>query len=380
MAKFLQLAPLLLAALALGGCGGSEQSSQQPPPPAVEVAEVTTGPATLWGDFTGRVAAPESVELRPRVSGYIDKVAFKEGELVLRGDLLFEIDPRPYRARERAAAAQLTQAQSELTLAESQATRAEQLLASRAISREEFDRRKSEQASARAAVSAAAAELESARLDLEYTKVIAPISGRVGRAQVTRGNLASANQTLLTTLVSVDPMYVYFESDQQTYTGNRDFFSPQRQPLVRIGLAGEQGFPHLGNLDFIDNRLNSSTGTIQFRAQVPNPGGVLKPGQFARVQMPTEQLGEAVLINRKAVLTDQDRRFVYVLSEKNTVERRPVEIGPTQEELVLIRSGLDAGEMVVVNGLQKIFFAGMTVTPKRVAMGNDTNSRDVARR
>ena len=379
MAKKLSLAPLLLAALAMAGCNDSDQKGQQPPPPAVEVAEVTTGPTTLWGDFTGRVAAPESVELRPRVSGYIDKVAFTEGELVLRGDLLFKIDPRPYRARERAAAALLDRARSEQKLARSQSKRAEQLLATRAISREEYDRRKAEQASAEAAVSAAQAELESARLDLEYTRITAPISGRVSRAFVTRGNLASADQTLLTTLVSVDPMYVYFESDQQTFTASRELMNSQQQP-VRVGLAGEEGFPHRGELDFIDNRLNGDTGTMQLRAVLANSSGTLKPGQFARVQMPMEQFGEAVLINRKAVLTDQDRRYVYVVNEKNQVERRDVEVGPEQDALVLIRSGLQSGDKVVVNGLQKIYFPGMTVTPQLVAMSSADPSRDIAQR
>ena len=379
MAKKLSLALLSIAALAMAGCNDNDQKGQQPPPPAVEVAEVTTDQTTLWGDFTGRVAAPESVELRPRVSGYIDRVAFEEGELVLRGDLLFEIDPRPYRARERAAAAQLKRARSELALAESQATRAEQLLASRAISREEFDRRKSELASAEAAVSAAQAELQSARLDLEYTRITAPISGRVSRAFVTRGNLASADQTLLTTLVSVDPMYVYFESDQQTFSASRELMNSQQQP-VRVGLAGEEGFPHRGELDFIDNRLNGDTGTMQLRAVLANPGGTLKPGQFARVQMPMEQFDEAVLINRKAVLTDQNRRYVYVVNGKNQVERRDIEVGPEQDALVLIRSGLQSGDKVVVNGLQKIYYPGMTVTPQLVAMGSADPSRDIAQR
>lgn len=379
MAKFFHLAPLLFAALVLGGCDASDQSGQQPPPPAVDVAEVTSGPATLWGDFTGRVAAPESVELRPRVSGYINTVAFDEGELVQRGDLLFEIDPRPYRAREGAAVAQLKRARSELVLAKSQSNRAEQLLSSRAISQEEYDRRKSELASAEAAVSAAQAELESAQLDLEYTRVTAPITGRVGRAFVTRGNLASADQTLLTTLVSVDPMYVYFESDQQSFTASDELVHAQKQP-VRVGLAGEQNFPHRGELDFIDNRLNSDTGTMQLRAVLANADGSLKPGQFARVQMPTEQLAEAVLINRKAVLTDQDRRFVYVVNEKNLVERRDVTVGPEQDALVLIRSGLAPGDLVVVNGLQKIYFPGMPVQPQVVAMRSPDPTRSVAQR
>lgn len=364
----------------LAGCNSGEQQGQQTPPPAVEVAEVLVEPAVIWGDFTGRVAAPESVELRPRVSGYIDNVAFAEGELVKRGDLLFQIDPRPYRARENAAEAQLARARSDLELAQSQAKRAQQLLSSRAISREEFDRRHASETSAQAAVKAAAADLENARLELAYTRVTAPISGRVSRAFITRGNLATANQTLLTTLVSVDPMHVYFESSQEIYAGNRGLISGENSTTVRIGLAGKQDFPYRGTLDFIDNRLNSHTGTVQFRAEVPNPDGSFRPGQFARVQMPTEEIATAVLINRKAVLTDQDRRYVYVVNEKNQVERREVAVGPQQGELVLIRSGLQAGDHLVVNGLQKIYFPGMPVQPELVAMRKADPARQIAGR
>ncbi|WP_105101763.1 efflux RND transporter periplasmic adaptor subunit [Microbulbifer pacificus] len=369
-----------LATLILAGCNAGDTEGQRPPPTPVEVVEVSTAPATLWGDFTGRVAAPETVELRARVSGYIDKVAFTEGELVKRGDLLFEIDPRPYRARERAAQAELARAQSQLALSESRAQRARQLLTSRAISREEHDQRQAALDSDRAAVSAAQAALESARLDLQFTQVKSPIDGRVGRAEITRGNLASADQTLLTTLVSVDPMYVYFESDQNSFAGNRAFFTPEQRPQVLVGLAGEDGFPHTGKLDFIDNRLNSHTGTIQFRAVVDNPLGHLKPGQFARVQMPTAQLDNALLLSRKAVLTDQDRRYVYVVNAQNITERRDVETGPQQGERVLIRKGLEPGEQVVVNGLQKILFPGMPVLPQPAQKRIEESSPQLAGR
>lgn len=356
------------ATLVVSGCSGGEQRGQQPAPPAVEVAEVLTEPTTLWDDFTGRIAAPETVELRSRVSGYIDSVNFTEGELVQRGDVLFTIDARPYRARVRAAEADLARARSQLVLARSQAERAEQLLDSNAISRDEFDRRKAARDSAEAAVSAAKAALESAQLDLQYTRVEAPISGRAGRAMVTRGNLAGADQTLLTSLVSIDPMYVYFEGDQQTLVRSRTFLAKEQQPEVRIGLSGEADYPHTGRLDFVDNRLNSHTGTIQFRAVLENPDGALKPGQFARVKMPTEQLSQALLVDRKAVLTDQDRRYVYVVDGENRVVRRDVDAGTQQGQLVVIRRGLRAGEKVVVNGLQKIFFAGMQVQPQLVQM------------
>ncbi|KAF0807766.1 secretion protein HlyD [Alcanivorax xiamenensis] len=363
------LALLLMVAVGLAGCDArGEQEQAQMPPPAVKVAKVLDDPVTLWDDFTGRVAAPETVDLRPRVSGYIDKVSFEEGELVEQGDVLFVIDQRPYRARERAAAADLAQARSQYQLARSEASRAERLGGSRAISREEYDRRASAMVSARAAMNAAEAALETARLDLEYTEVRSPITGRAGRAMVTRGNLANADQTLLTTLVSVDPVYVYFESDSDSYLRGRELLGSGEDTEVRIGLSGENGYPHRGKVDFIDNRLNAGTGTLQFRAVVPNPDGYFKPGQFARVELPAERLDTALLIDSKALLTDQDRRYVYVVDDENKASRRNVDAGRTVDGLVVIRDGLKPGERVIVNGVQKVFMSGMPVAPTLVEM------------
>lgn len=383
MTRTLNHVLLGLTTLALAGCGVGEADDGTPPPPAVEVAEVLAEPATLWGDFTGRVAAPETVELRPRVSGYIDEVSFIEGELVEQGDVLFTIDQRPYRARVRAADAALARARSQLELTETEAERARQLLENRAGSREEFEQRAAARDTAFAEVSAAEAALESAQLDLQYTEVKAPISGRVGRAFVTRGNLAGADQTLLTTVVSVDPMHVYFDGDQRTFADSRGLLTPgerlQGERLqVRVGLAGEDGYPHVGELDFIDNRLNGDTGTIQLRAVVRNPDDIFRAGQFARVEMPVEQLDRALLVHRRAVLTDQDRRYVYVVNGEDRAERREVEPGPQLDELVLIESGLKPGERVVVNGLQKIFASGTPVRPEPVAMRAPAPARQLA--
>src|SRR5690606_30353393 len=207
----------------------------------------------------------------------------------------------------------------------------------------------------------------SAQLDLEYTQIKAPVSGRIGRAEVTRGNLATIDATLLATLVSVDPLYVYFESDQQTAQDN-----PHGQAVpVRIGLSGQQDFPYRGQLDFVDNQYNARTGTLQYRAQVANPDGKLRPGQFARVEMPVANASAALLVDQKAVLTDQDRRYLYVLGYDNKVERRTVETGRRVGKLLVITAGLSEGERVVVNGLQKIAFPGMEVLPQRVAMRPD---------
>lgn len=360
-----------IATALISGCNAQGDEVAAAPLPAVEVARVQEESALLWDSFTGRVAAPETVELRPRVTGYIERVTFAEGELVQRGDVLFEIDPRPYQAREQAAQAELERAQSQLKLATSEAVRARQLLDGKAISREQHEQRDAARAAAEAAVRAAEAELSSARLDLQYTRIESPITGRVGRALVTRGNLAGANDTLLTTLVSVDPMYVYFESDQQTLLQSGDLMHAEHRPQVRIGLAGEEGHPHLGRLDFVDNRLNSQSGTIQFRAVVDNPEGLFRAGQFARVEMPVERVEAALLVDRKAVLTDQDRRFVYVVDAGDRAERRNVEPGPELDGRVVIRNGLSAGERVIVNGLQRVPGSGTAVRPELIGGATD---------
>ncbi|MEH6389075.1 MULTISPECIES: efflux RND transporter periplasmic adaptor subunit [Pseudomonas] len=363
-ARVALLGALLLVALAGCDAQGQAQDNATPPPPEVEVAEVKAEQVTVWGAFSGRVEAPQTVELRPRVSGYIDQVNFEEGELVTEGDVLFVIDPRPYEAREQLAQAELARMRSQLTLASSEAARSAQLWERRAISREEFEQRNAAKTMAQATVNAAAAALESAQLDLEYTQVKAPVSGRIGRAEVTRGNLASADSTLLSTLVSVDPLYVYFESDQHTVQDN-----PFGESVpVRVGLAGGQDFPYTGQLDFIDNHYNSRTGTLQYRARVANPNGALRPGQFARVEMPVAAADAALLVDQKAVLTDQDRRYVYLLDADNRTERRIVETGRRVDGLLVITAGLSAGDRVVVNGLQKIAAPGTQVVPQLVDM------------
>ncbi|UDL05102.1 efflux RND transporter periplasmic adaptor subunit [Marinobacter sp. CA1] len=366
----------LVLAIFLSGCEAqSEEAMAMPPPPEVDVAQVLAEPVTLWQSFTGRVAATDAVMLRPRVSGYIQQVAFDEGALVEAGDLLFQIDPRPYQARVQAAQAELAQANSQLALARSEAGRARSLLKSRAISQEEYDQRDAALMGAQASVAAARAALTSAELNLEYTRVTAPVSGRAGRALVTRGNLANADQTELTTVVSVDPMYVYFEADEQTAAASQALLAAGGPQTVKIQLGNDSDQPLSGELNFIDNQLNASTGTLQYRAVLANPGERLKPGQFARVEMPVAQLDQALMVNRKAVLTDQDRRFVYVINDQNQATPRHVTVGRQVDDLMVIRDGLASGDRVIVNGVQKVFYPGMEVSPQQVAMretGDDT--------
>ncbi len=374
--KRLTYAGLLLGLVSavITGCSAHGDDPVVPPPPKVEVASVLEQDITLWDAFTGRLVAPQTVELRPRVNGYIDSVNFEEGALVQKGDTLFVIDQRPYRARANAAKAERQQRQSELTLARSEAERAKQLLERQAISKEEFDQRQARLQSAQAALSAADAALESAMLELEYTQVKAPVSGRVGLAHITEGNLAGANETLLTTIVSIDPMYVYFESDEETARGVLQGLHSHGFQTVQVGLAGEPGHPHRGQIDFVDNHMDTQTGTLRIRARLSNPDGQLKPGQFARVLMPIQHLSGALLVDQKAVLTDQDRRFVYVVTEDNRTDRRQVVPGRRSGGLLVIEEGLRAGERIVINGLQKVQASGVEITPEVVAMDRETDA------
>ncbi len=363
-----------LIAVAISACSSeAAPNAGMPPPPEVSVATVLTKPVHQWDSFTGRVSAVETVELRPRVSGYVQRVAFTEGQEVKKGDLLFEIDPRPYRAALDQAQAALASARSEARLAQAQDARAQALIEAKAISREEFETRKAATAQGDAGVRAAEAAVAAARLNLQFTQVRAPIDGRIGRAMVTEGNLAQADATLLTTLVSQDPMYVYFESDEQTYLRYGDLARKgererSRNP-VRVGLADEQGYPHEGTVDFVDNQVDPATGTIRARAVLPNPDRVFTPGLFARVQVEGSGEFKAMLVDDKAVLTDQDRKYVYVLGPKNTAVRKDVALGGMIDGLRVVQSGLAASDKVIVHGVQKVFMPGMPVAPKTIAMG-----------
>ncbi|HEX5662334.1 efflux RND transporter periplasmic adaptor subunit [Lysobacter sp. M15] len=365
------LALSILAAVLIAACS-SEAAPAAPPPPEVSVAAIAAEPVRQWDAFTGRVSAVETVELRPRVSGYVQRVAYEEGQEVKKGDLLFVIDPRPYRAALDQAQAQLERARAEARLAQTQDKRAQSLVEAKAISREEFETRRSATAQGNAAVRAAEAAVAAARLDLQFTEVRAPIDGRAGRAAVTEGNLAQADATLLTTLVSQDPVFVYFETDEQTYLRYQDLArkgerNGSRNP-VRVGLANETGYPHAGTLDFVDNQVDPATGTIRARAVLRNPDRAFTPGLFARVELEGSGEFRALMVDEKAVLTDQDRKYVYIVGAGNKAERRDVVLGASIDGLRVVQSGLKPGDKVVVGGVQKVFFPGMPVTPKQVAM------------
>jgi membrane fusion protein, multidrug efflux system len=359
----------------LAGCDTAADSQAGPPPvPEVSTAEVVVREVQHWDEFTGRIEAVESVELRPRVSGQIDSVNFAEGSEVEKGAVLFTIDPRSYRAALEQARAELARAENQAELARAELVRAGQLAEARAISTEEHDQRRATLSQAEANVRAARAAVEVAELDLAFTEVRAPISGRAGRALLTAGNLAQADATVLTTIVSLDPVHVYFEGDEQTYLRykamHRNGERNNGGNPVRVALAGEQGFPHQGVLDFMDNQVDPRTGTIRARAVLANGDRMFTPGLFARVQLQGSGKFRALLVDDRALLTDQDRKYVYVVGEDGTAQRRDVVPGRVVDRLRVVESGLEPGDHVIVHGVQKVFFPGMPVQAQMIAMGD----------
>lgn len=370
---------LLIAALMLAGCGGGgggpDAQNAGPPPADVSVAQVVKKQVREWDEFTGRIEATESVEVKPRASGYLAKIHFREGGEVKKGALLFSIDDREYVAARNSARANRTRADARAQLAASNYQRSKRLADAKAVSQEELQAADAERQQAAADQASAQAALDQAELNLEFTQVTAPISGRIGQALVREGNLISAGVTTLTTLVSVDQVFVYFEGSEQMYLryqqmaadGSRPSSRDSRNP-VRVGLANETGFPHMGEMDFVDNQLNPETGTIRARALLDNKDRLFTPGLFARLQLLGSGEFEAQLIHDLAVLTDQDRKYVYVVGPNSIALRKEVVLGREIDGLRVVESGLDATDLVVVNGTRKIFFPGMPLKPFKVPM------------
>ena len=373
---------LLLSSLSLlVACEKAPEPQAQPQmqAPVVSIAPVIHERLTEWDEFTGRLESPESVELRPRVSGYIDSVAFEEGSIVEAGTPLFIIDSRPFEAEVKRLNAELTGVKSRLKLAEISYQRADTLSAKNTLSKEIFDNRFAELEQAKAAVQSVIAALDLAKLNLSYTRVEAPITGRVSRAEITAGNYVSAGQALLTTIVSTDRVYAYFNADEQTYLkyvklakeGSRPSSRDVKNPVF-MALANESNYPHEGYIDFIDNQVNPSTGTIRGRAVFSNEDGSFIPGLFARIKLVGSATYEGILIDDKAIGTDLNNKFVLVLDENNAVQYRPITMGEKLNGMRIIKTGLNADDQIVVKGLQRVR-PGTSVSPEFVEMaGKET--------
>ncbi|MBI3800432.1 MAG: efflux RND transporter periplasmic adaptor subunit [Deltaproteobacteria bacterium] len=332
-----------------------------------------------YDEYTGHIAAVEEVAVRSRVRGYLVKVNFTEGAEIKQGDVLFEIDPRPFQADLDAAKGKVAQWEAKLTRAEADVTRYERLLPKGAASQKDLDTAIADRGESRAAIQSARAEVDRAALDVEFAKVTAPISGRVSRANVTKGNLVNASgaeTNPLTTIVSMNPIYVYFDVDERALV---QYQQALRKPAgggqqtanvrdakipVSLGLAGEAGFPHEGVIDFANNQVDSQTGTIQVRGVFANANRALTPGLFARVRVPVGDKYQAMLVPERAIGTDQGQKYLLAVNDKNVVEYRAVKLGRLFDNLRVIQEGVKPGELVIVNGIQRAR-PGLTVTPQR---------------
>jgi len=361
----------------LAGCARAAARTAAPPPPTkVNVAEVISRDVTEWDEFTGRLEAVNMVSVRSRVSGYLSAVHFEEGGMVKKGDLLFEIDRRPFQAEVDRLRAQLESAHATVQRATGELQRAERLSTADAMATEERDRRAAFAKESAAQVAAVEAALRAAELNLEFTSVRSPIDGRVGRAIVTVGNVVTngpGEGTLLTTVVSLDPIHASFEADEKTFLRNVDLERARRRASapdampIQMAVGSKEGFPHEGRLNFLDNQINPATGTIRGRAIFPNRDFTLVPGTFVRLRLPGAASYRASLIQDRAVGTELDKRYVYVVGRGSIIESRAVVLGPVVDRLRVVRSGLQASDVVVVDGLQRIR-PGAQIDPVKVNM------------
>ena len=375
--RFAGIAPLIVLAVALAGCDQKPQAAAAAP--AVTVAQPVKRTVTDWDEFTGRFDAIEEVQVRARVGGFVTNVEFKDGDMVHAGDLLYLIDSRPFEAVAAQADGQLADARAKVELAKRELDRGLNLVQTSAVSEQVVDQRRQALQAAHAAEIVAEGALKAAQLNVEFTHVLAPISGRVSRHLVSVGNLVSGSDTgtstLLTTIVSLDPIYIYFDVDEATYLKNNKLWFEGKRPSsrdtpnpVQVALTGEIKPSHEGRMDFIDNRLDVSTATLRSRAVIPNHDLSILPGQFGRVRLIGSSPYEALLIPDTAVATDQSRKIVFVIKDDDTVEARPVVLGPLDEGLRVVREGLQAEDKVIIDGIQRAR-VGAKVNPRAGTIG-----------
>ncbi|MBL5826194.1 efflux RND transporter periplasmic adaptor subunit [Serratia fonticola] len=365
------LTAAISAAFIISGCEEAVSSGATPKPPSVPVAEVVVRPITPFVEFTGSLTAVKRVELRPRVAGYLQEVSVPEGRLVNQGDRLFLIDPREFVAAVNVAKARLREVEAASLLAKAEYARAEKLFAQKVVARAFLDTATAAVNAGKAQVDAAKAALDAAQLDLSFTRVTAPISGRVGQTLVTEGNYVASGVTPLTTIVSINPLHVYFDVDERTYlrslAAGRTNATPEsaKATKVMVALIADKTYSRSGHVDFLANAADRGTGTMRVRAVVDNPDGQLTPGLFAKVKMETGTPQPKVLISDLSIGTDQGSRYVLVVGKGDTTEYRPVELGPMADGMRVIEQGLQAGERIVVKGLVR---PGMQITPQSAAI------------
>jgi RND family efflux transporter MFP subunit len=376
------VASVIFLALALGGCGrNAPPQAAAAAAPAVTVAQPVKRTVTDWDEFTGRFEAVEEVQVRARVGGFVTNVEFKDGDMVHAGDLLYIIDPRPFEAVATQADGQLADARAKTELAKRELDRGLNLVQTSAVSEQVVDQRRQALQAAHAAETIAEGALKAAQLNVEFTHVTAPITGRVSRHLVSVGNLVSGSDngasTLLTTIVSLDPIYIYFDVDEATYLKNNRLWFEGKRPSsrdtpnpVQVALSGETKPSHDGHMDFIDNRLDVSTGTLRSRAIIPNHDLSILPGQFGRVRLIGSSPYEALLVPDTAIATDQSRKIVFVVKDDDTVEARAVELGPLDEGLRVIRTGLKPEDRVIIDGIQRAR-VGAKVSPRKGEIGGN---------
>jgi RND family efflux transporter MFP subunit len=350
------------AAAVASGCSPSNAQGGPGGPPPVSVAPVTQRALQTSEEFSARIEAQATVELRSRVAGTVDRVHFKDGQRVAKGALLFTIDPKPFAADLERAQAQLASARTQSALATSERERAEKLLPMQAISAQEVDQLRAAERNAQAAEKSARAAVNTSQLSLGYSRITAPVAGRISRADVTPGNLVSVGTPVLSTIVASDTVQVWFDASESSFLKiSQAMRAGGAAPTVAVGLANEEGYPHTGTVDFVDNRLNPATGSIRVRAILDNKDGRFTPGLSARVRLASGTAAPATLVPERAIGTDQTRKVVMVVGEKNVVTPREVKLGALADGMRIV-SGVKAGELIVVDGLQRVF-PGAPVTP-----------------